>query len=55
MLQTQTLSIKGHCLVLPGAVQTRLELKSSVLEAIKEQCFHLTSVVNFIVFNHLKP
>lgn len=37
MLQTWTLAIKGHfvILVLGGAVQTGLELKSSVLEAVE--------------------
>lgn len=41
-------------LVLGDAIQTGLELKSSVLEAAETQCFHLMSVLNFIIYKDLK-
>lgn len=54
MLQTQTLAIQGHLLILvPGdAVHTGLELKSSVPEAVVKQLFHfmcLSSVLSFLI------
>lgn len=50
MLQNQIQRVKGHflILILGDAIQTGL-VKSSVLEAVEKQCFHLMSVLNVII------
>lgn len=51
MLQSQAEAVKGHflILILGYAIQTGLEFKSSVLEAVEKQCFLLMPVLNFII------
>lgn len=51
MLQNQTQAVKEHflTLVLGDAIQAGLEFKSSVLEAVEKQCFHLMSVLNGVI------